>query len=68
MAGQLFSSALGGLYLIFLIRCPFPYAVQLMFPWPVFFYLSAVRRYGPLAPQLFFFLMGIIGKGKMCRK
>ena len=28
---------------------------------------SAVRRYGPLAPPLFFFLMGIIGKGKMCR-
>ena len=28
---------------------------------------SAVRRYGPLAPPLFFFLMGIIRKGKMCR-
>ena len=28
---------------------------------------SAVRRYGPLAPPLFFFLMSIIGKRKMCR-
>ena len=28
---------------------------------------SLIHRYGPLAPHLFFFLMGIIGKGKMCR-
>ena len=29
---------------------------------------SLIHRYGPLSPPLFFFLMGIIGKGKMCRK
>ena len=28
---------------------------------------SLIHRYGPLSPPLFFFLMGIIGKGKMCR-
>ena len=28
---------------------------------------SLIHRYGPLTPPLFFFLMGIIGKGKMCR-
>ena len=28
---------------------------------------SIIHRYGPLASPLFFFLMGIIGKGKMCR-